>query len=472
MKALLPPNKSFLSPKKRQMLPIQAREDLYAIGVLCEIQRTLKTNDEVNALVKGISRVKVLTIDETEPYLRCTYQIIPADDSKTPEVDALAKHVLSEFKKAVNLGKSVEFLNFMKLMSGVSADELADQVAATLELTTTQKQKLLEMTSVRQRLEAVLQNLNKEVSVLEIEKNIATKTQRKFDQSMREAVLRERIKTIQSELGEDSEEEQEFKEFKRKIATAGMSKEVKKRVIKELNRFSRINPHSPEYSYIHTWLETIVDMPWNKRSDAKVSISAAEDILNKDHYGLGEVKERIIEYLAVLKLKQKSKSIKDDRMPTIICFTGPPGVGKTSIGKSIAKSLGRKFIKVSLGGIRDEAEIRGHRRTYVGAMAGRIIQGIKDVGVKNPVFMLDEIDKFGADYRGDPSAALLGSLDPEQNKEFSDHYLEVPFDLSEVIFITTANISIQFLRHCLTGWRLSNFPAIPWMKNTRLPGSI
>lgn len=429
----------FVSQKKTNIAD-PSQSDLYQVGVLCEIQRTLKTNEEVNALVKGISRVKITSIDESEPFLRCSYELISPDTTNNSEIEALAKHVLAEFKKAVNLGKSVEFLNFMKLMSGVSADELADQVAATLELTTTQKQKILEMTNIKSRLEAVLQNLSKEVSILEIEKNIAAKTQRKFDQSMREAVLRERIKTIQSELGEDSEEEQELKEFKRKVSAAGMPKDVKTKVVKELNRFARLSPHSPEYSYIHTWLETIIDMPWSKRTDAKVSISAAENILNKDHYGLGEVKERIIEYLAVLKLKQKTKTKKDDRMPTIICFSGPPGVGKTSIGKSIAKSLGRKFIKVSLGGIRDEAEIRGHRRTYVGAMPGRIIQGIKDIGVKNPVFMLDEIDKLGADYRGDPSAALLEALDPEQNREFSDHYLEVPFDLSEVIFITTANV--------------------------------
>ncbi len=429
----------FVSQKKVNTAdPSEA--DLYKIGVLCEIQRTLKTNDEVNALVKGISRVKIKDVDASGSFLKCTYDLIPPDESKSIEIDALAKQVLSNFKKAVNLGKSVEFLNFMKLMSGVSPDELADQVAATLEVTTHQKQKLLETLSVKARLEGILQHLLKEVNVLEIEKNIATKTQKRFDQSMREAVLRERIRTIQTELGEDNEEEQELKDFKRKIAKAGMPKEVKKKVIKELNRFARLSPHSPEYSFIRTWIETITDMPWSNSTKSKVSISNAEKVLDQDHYGLSEVKERIIEYLSVLKLKQQTKTKKDDQMPTIICFSGPPGVGKTSIGKSIAKALGRKFIKVSLGGIRDEAEIRGHRRTYVGAMPGRIIQGIKDIGVKNPVFMLDEIDKLGADYRGDPSAALLEALDPEQNHEFSDHYLEVPFDLSDVIFITTANV--------------------------------
>lgn len=429
----------FVSQKKTSIADPSSK-DLYDIGVLCDIQRTLVTNEEVNALVHGLHRVRVTHIDESGPFMRCQYEAIPSDEPETPETEALAKHVLGEFKKAVNLGKSVEFLNFMKLMSGVSANELADQVAATLDITTQQKQKILELPSVKERLEAILQHLVKEVNVLEIEKNISTKTQKKFDQNMREAVLRERLKTIQNELGEDSDEEQDLKDFKKKIAAAGMPKDVKKKVMQELGRFSRLSVHSPEYGYIRSWLETIVDMPWNKRSEDKVSIPEAQKVLDTDHYGLEEVKERIIEYLSVLQLKRSVKNNKNNQMPTIICFSGPPGVGKTSIGKSIARALGRKFIKVSLGGIRDEAEIRGHRRTYVGAMTGRIIQGIRDVGTKNPVFMLDEIDKLGADYRGDPSAALLEALDPEQNHEFSDHYLEVPFDLSEVIFITTANV--------------------------------
>ncbi len=446
-KSIAAVNESFATTKqivfvsqKKTTVSDPDQTDLYQIGVLCDIQRTLKTDEEVNALVKGLSRVKVTQVDDSGPYLRCRYEPFPIEETESTEIEALAKHVLEEFKKAVNLGKSVEFLNFMKLMSGVSPSELVDQIAVTLDLTTNQKQKILELDTIKERLEAVLQYLVKEVNVLEIEKNIASKTQKKFDQNMREAVLRERLKTIQTELGEDSDEEQDLKDFKRKIAAANMPKEVKKKVMLEVNRFSRLSVHSPEYGYIHSWLETVVDMPWDKRSQTKVSIPEAQIVLDEDHYGLEEVKERIIEYLAVMQLKQQTPAKKDDRMPTILCFSGPPGVGKTSIGKSIARALGRKFTKVSLGGIRDEAEIRGHRRTYVGSMPGRIIQAIKDVGTKNPVFMLDEIDKMGADYRGDPSAALLEALDPEQNREYSDHYLEVPFDLSEVIFITTANV--------------------------------
>jgi ATP-dependent Lon protease len=275
---------------------------------------------------------------------------------------------------------------------------------------------------------------------LEIERSIASKTQKKFDKSMRENVLRERLRTIQKELGEESDEEQDTLDFKKKMKKIKFPEDVRKKVEKEINRFSRLSIHSPEYSYLHTWLEAIFEMPWDTRSQNNISMKDSEKILDADHYALTDVKERVMEYLSVITLKKQNKKIKDRRVPTILCFVGPPGVGKTSIGKSIAKALKRKFIKVSLGGIRDEAEIRGHRRTYVGAMPGRIIQGIRQVNSKNPVFMLDEIDKVGADFRGDPTAALLEALDPEQNSEFSDHYLEVPFDLSEVIFITTANV--------------------------------
>lgn len=415
-------------------------DDLYRVGTLADIERTLKTNGEVNALVKGLQRVKIDSIANTGAYYKATITEIPEIITESSEIDALSKLVLNEFKRAVNLGKSVEFLNFMKLMSGVSASELADQIAATLDVNTKQRQSLLEIADVKLRLESIIDLLSKEIKVLEIERSIASKTQKKFDKSMRDTVLRERLKTIQKELGEDVDEEQEVKDFKKKIKSAGMSPDVQKKVEKELARFNRLSIHSPEYSYLHTWLETVMEMPWNTRSSNNVPIKKAEQILEADHYALGDVKERIIEYLSVLILKKQQTKVKDRTVPTILCFVGPPGVGKTSIGKSIAKALGRKFIKVSLGGIRDEAEIRGHRRTYVGAMPGRIIQGIRQVGTKNPVFMLDELDKVGADFRGDPSAALLEALDPEQNAEFSDHYLEVPFDLSEVIFITTANV--------------------------------
>ena len=429
----------FVSQKKSSVADPK-KDDLYNIGVLAKIERTLKTNDEINALIVGLHRVKIESLDDSGSYLQAEVSVIPDIVENSPEVEALSKHLLNEFKKAVNLGKNVEFLNFMKLMSGVEPAELVDQIATTLDIETDEKQQILETVTVKDRIDKTIKHVTHEVKVLQIEKNIASKTQKKFDKSMRDAVLRERMKTIQNELGEETDDQQEVEELKKKVKDAKMPKKTEKKVLKELKRFSRINAHSPEHSYIRSWLETVIEMPWNKRSKQNTSISKAIKVLDKDHYGIPKVKERIIEYLAVLELKKKNKDDKDKKVPTILCFAGPPGVGKTSMGKSIAKALGREFAKMSLGGVRDEAEIRGHRRTYVGAMPGRIIQAIRHVGTKNPVFMLDEIDKVGSDFRGDPSSALLEALDPEQNYEFADHYLEVPFDLSEVIFITTANV--------------------------------
>jgi ATP-dependent Lon protease len=421
--------------------PIPTQKDLYPIGTLATIERTLKTNDDLNALIRGNKRVRIESLKEFDPYMKATVTEIPELIEESEETEALTKHLTREFKRAVNLGKSVEFLNFMKLMSGVDPAELADQIANTLEIKVEDKQQILETVDIKDRLKQVIAHLAHEIKVLEIERNIASKTQKKFDKSMRETVLRERMRTIQKELGDTGPEDPEIGELKQKINTAGMPPKVHVKALKELKRLADMNPNNPETGYIRTWLDTIIDMPWKKASKGTVSLTKAQKVLDRDHYGLDEVKERIIEYLAVMRLKQQQTGKdKDQKSPTILCFVGAPGVGKTSIGRSIAEALGREFIKISLGGIRDEAEIRGHRRTYVGAMPGRIIQGIKSAGTKNPVFMLDEIDKVGADFRGDPSAALLEALDPEQNHEFSDHYLEVPFDLSEVMFITTANV--------------------------------
>jgi ATP-dependent Lon protease len=414
-------------------------EDIYSVGTLCSIERVLKTDGEINALVKGIKRVKILELMTTEPFLSAKIQEIEEKSEASDEMTALVKHVSNNFKKAVNMGKSVDFLMFMRVMGGVSASELADQVSTNLDIETAKKQALLEQLDVKKRLNFASDHLSQELKILEIEKSISTKTQRKFDKSMRETILRERMKTIQKELGEDSED-QDIKEYREKIAKANMPEPVMTKANKELERLAQMHSYNPESGYVRTYLDWLVELPWSIVTPNQVSLKAAESILEADHYGLKEVKERILEYLAVMQLKKKQKNPSLSGGPTILCFVGPPGVGKTSLGKSIARALKRKFVKVSLGGIRDEAEIRGHRRTYVGAMPGRIIQGIKTAGTMNPVFMLDEIDKVGADFRGDPSAALLEALDPEQNREFSDHYLEVPFDLSQVMFITTANM--------------------------------
>lgn len=414
--------------------------DVYSVGTLCTIERTLKSEGELNVLVRGLARIKISRTTSVDPFPKVEVVEIPEDHLLTDEIQALSRRLTATFKDAVNLGKSVEFMNFMKLMSGVSAGELVDSIASTLTITTEEKQKILETRLLKERLEKVLELITREVKILEIEKNIASKTQEKFSKNMRETVLRERMATIKQELGEIDTAESELDDLHQDIQNLQAPKKIKDKIKKEFNRLERLSPNNPESGYIRTWLETILELPWGKATTDKSSLKTATKVLDEDHYGLEEVKERILEYLAVMKLKQKKEHTTSVSLPTILCFVGPPGVGKTSLGRSIARALRRKFVKISLGGIRDEAEIRGHRKTYVGAMPGRIIEGINQSGSSNPVFMLDEIDKVGNDFRGDPSAALLEALDPEQNKEFSDHYLEVPFDLSRVMFIATANI--------------------------------
>ncbi len=405
--------------------------DLYQMGTIAHIERMIRSDGEVNALVKGLSRAQIVSFSESSQYLQAVVHEIDDFEPENPELKALMNHLTSSFKKALSLGKQADFLVFMNIMSDISASELADQIASTLDIKGSERQEILETVNVKKRLEKVSEYLDKEVKVLELERKIASKTQEQLEKSTKDAILRERLKTIEKELGE-TEDGGEIKELSDKIKKAGMPKDIEEKMMKELKKLQQLTPYNPESGYLRNYLEWMVAIPWSKKTESKIDLKSAEKILDEGHYGLQKVKERVIEYLAVHKLSGKMKG-------PILCFAGPPGVGKTSIGKSIAKALGREFVKVSLGGIRDEAEIRGHRRTYVGALPGRIIQGIKDAGTKNPVFMLDEIDKVGADFRGDPSSALLEALDPEQNGGFSDHYLEVPFDLSDVMFITTAN---------------------------------
>jgi len=419
------------------------KKDLYSIGTYGTVERLLRSDSDLNAWVKGLSRVKIISIESTEPFLLAKVQEVPEIVEDTPEVRALAGNLSKNFQEAINLGKSVDVMSVMRLLGENPPQELADQIGYVLEIKTPDKQLLLEALSVKERLMMTTEFLLQEIKVLELERNIASKTQKRFDKSMRETVLRERKRTIEEELGEISEEDNELKELQQKIKKAKMPEIVEKKAQQELKRLSQMSANHPETGYIRTYVDWLTDMPWSNSTPNNTTIAQAAKILDEDHYGLEKTKERVVEYLAVMKLKQKNnKNKKTDSAtgPTILCFVGAPGVGKTSIGKSIARALGRKFVRVSLGGIRDEAEIRGHRRTYVGAMPGRIIQGIKTAGSNNPVFMLDEIDKIGTDFRGDPSSALLEALDPEQNKEFSDHYLEVPFDLSKVMFVATANI--------------------------------
>lgn len=417
---------------------IPTQDEMYQVGTLAVVERTLSTEGQLNALVRGIGRVRIRQFLSSRPFILAEVEKLQDIAHDDQETKALSSHLQKEFKRAVQMGKPVEFLNFMKLMSGMNDGELVDQIASTLTLETEEKQQILETLDIKVRFQKVIAYLAKEMKVLEIEKDVASKTQQKFDKSMRENVLRERVRVIQKELGELDDEEEILAEYEQKLKKLKLPAEAKQKVLKEMRRLKQMSVNNPEAGYLRTWLDTVLELPWGKSSKGNIDLSKAQKILDKNHYGLKEVKDRILEYIAVLQLKQQQTG-HDSRLPTILCFVGAPGVGKTSIGKSIAESLGRRFVKISLGGVRDEAEIRGHRRTYVGAMPGKVITGMKQAKTMNPVFMLDEIDKLSFDYRGDPSAALLEALDPEQNHGFEDHYLDMPFDLSDVIFITTAN---------------------------------
>lgn len=422
--------------------------DLYEVGTLVTIQQLMPTENEVHVLVRGEARIKLQEVVSEEPFLVAQVQELQEEIKDSPQELALSKHLLTMFEKAVHLGKGADVQTVMKILSKTSnSTEIVDQIAYLLDIKPTQKQELLEELSLEKRMAKVADYLGRELGILELERNISDKTQKRFEEQVKRAMLRERQRTIEDELKGMGDEggDEEITLLRKGIKAAGMPKDVSKKAEKELERLSQMPPHNPERGWVRNYLDWLISMPWSKSTPNNVSLKHAGQVLDEDHYALKKAKERILESLAVMHLK-KEKRLKDgkkaqsDGHPTILCFIGPPGVGKTSIGRSIARALGRKFARVSLGGVRDEAEIRGHRRTYVGALPGRIIQGVKNAGTKNPVFMLDEIDKLGADFRGDPSSALLEALDPEQNKEFSDHYLEVPFDLSQVMFICTGNM--------------------------------
>lgn len=447
--ALKKDKKMVLVMQRNPSLDDPKREDLYDVGVLVTVEKTvIGEKGEITALVKGKEKVKILDMTKEDPFLEVKIDNMQDDNTEDEEIHAMVKHISAQVKKAINLGKTVDFVFLMNILNISSPQDFSYQVAMVLDLKGDNRQQLLEENNLKKRLTQEVEYINREIKILEIEQNISTKTQQKFERGMKESFLREKMKTIEEELG-GKNEDKEVDDYRKKIEQAKMSKEVKEKAMKELKRLSQMSQFNPEASYIRTYLDWLVDLPWSVSSEHLSDIKHAEKILDEDHFGLKRIKERILEFLAVIELRKQrkmpatgddKKTEKKDNLPTILCFVGPPGVGKTSLGRSIARSLGRKFVKVSLGGIRDEAEIRGHRRTYVGAMPGRVIQSIKQAGSKNPVLMLDEIDKIGRDYRGDPSAALLEALDPEQNANFSDHYLEVPFDLSDVFFITTANV--------------------------------
>ncbi len=410
------------------------QDDLYGVGTTALITKMIRMPDStLRVIVQGLSRFKVESFLQTAPYYVAKVDIIDEPDEKSLEIDALVMNAKKLFKKLSEMASYLSSDLASVIVNMEAPGKMADLVASSLKISTEEKQDVLECVNLKDRLEKVNMLLNKEINILEIGNKIQTQVKGEIDKTQREYYLREQLKAIQKELGEGDERGMEVEEFREKIEKAKMPADVKKVAEKELKRLSKMHPASAEYSVCRTYLEVLVELPWMIGTEDNLDVKEAAKVLDEDHYDLEKVKKRILEYLAVRKLKADMKG-------PILCFVGPPGVGKTSLGRSIARALGRKFIRISLGGVRDEAEIRGHRRTYVGALPGRIIQSIKKVGSHNPIFMLDEVDKIGTDFRGDPSSALLEVLDPEQNFAFSDHYLEVPFDLSKVMFIATANL--------------------------------
>lgn len=430
-------NKMIMLVSQRDVnVEIPSREDLYTVGTVGTILRMLKLPDgRLKILVQGISKARITRYLQTEPfYIGEIEKVIDQKQAEmTLEVEALMRNVKELVDKSLTLGKT--FLpDIIVLIENIDdPGRLADLVASNLGLKADQAQALLEQTDPVERLKKISEILNREVELLLVQQKIQSDVKGEIDKTQREYFLREQLKAIQRELGEIDEKTEEIMELRKKIEKARMPEKVAKEAIKQINRLEKMHPDSAEAGTIRTYVDWLVELPWSKSSKDMLDLKKAKKVLDEDHYDLEKVKERILEYLGVRKLKEKMKG-------PILCFVGPPGVGKTSLGKSIARSLGREFFRMSLGGMRDEAEIRGHRRTYVGAMPGRIIQGIKTAGKNNPVFMLDEVDKIGMDFRGDPASALLEVLDPEQNYAFADHYLGVPFDLSNVMFITTANL--------------------------------
>lgn len=410
--------------------------DLYQIGTVGMIMRMLKLPDgRVKILIQGLNKVRVINFSQTEPFLIADIEKIiePKIEEITIEIEALMRSVKELLDKAVSLGKTI-LPDVMVIIENIDdPGRLADLIASNLGLKTEQAQEILEIIDPVERLKKISEILTRETELLAVQQKIQSEARTEIDKVQREYFLREQLKAIQKELGEMDERAEEIEEFKKKIEEAKMPEKVQKEAEKQLKRLQKMHPDSAEAATVRTYLEWLTELPWSKSTTDNVDIKVAEKVLNEDHYDLEKVKERILEYLSVRKLTKKMKG-------PILCFIGPPGVGKTSLGKSIARALGREFVRMSLGGVRDEAEIRGHRRTYVGALPGRVIQGIKQAGTNNPVFMLDEIDKIGLDFRGDPASALLEVLDPEQNNAFVDHYLGVPFDLSNVMFITTGNV--------------------------------
>ncbi len=420
--------------KKSSEDNVHAQDDLNTVGTSALILKMAKTEDnKLQLLAQGLGRFKAKEYVQEKPYLRARVEHIKEIDTKDKETEALMSNMIGQFTRIAELSPGLPQEIVVMARSIKEPGILADMIASTINSSLEEKQKVLEIFDTKKRLKEVTRLVNHQLEILELGNKIQSQVKGDMDKRQREYYLREQLKAIKEELGEKDEAAVEVEDYRAKIDEKNLPEEARKEAERELNRLSRMHPSSAEYTVASTYLDWLTTLPWHESTEDNLDIKKARQILDKDHFGLDKAKKRILEYLAVRKLKPESKG-------PILCFAGPPGTGKTSLGRSIAQALGRRFFRISLGGVRDEAEIRGHRRTYVGALPGRIIQGIRRSGSNNPVFMLDEIDKVGSDFRGDPSSALLEVLDPEQNFSFSDHYLDVPFDLSKVMFITTANI--------------------------------
>ncbi len=426
-----------LAAQKKQDEDDPGADDIYPVGTAALIMRMLKLPDgRIRVLVQGLSRARIVSYDEGLPHLQAHVETVAEPESArgSLEVEAMMRNVKAALEKSQNLGKPISPEVIVIANNMEEPGRLADLTASNLDLKVEGAQAILEALDPVERLRRVHELMTKELEVLTMQQEISSQAKGEMDRSQREFFLRQQLKAIQSELGEGNELAEEIAQLRDKATKAKMPKTVMEEVERQLKKLERMHPDAAETATLRNWLDWMVTLPWGKVSKDSLDLVEAQRILDEDHYGLEKVKERIVEYLAVRKLKEKAKG-------PLLCFVGPPGVGKTSLGRSIARALNRKFVRLSLGGVKDEAEIRGHRRTYVGSMPGRIIQGIHQAGANNPVFMMDEVDKIGADFRGDPSSALLEVLDPEQNNAFRDHYLGVPFDLSNVMFICTANLT-------------------------------
>ncbi len=427
-------------------------DDIFQVGTLAVVHRMLRAPDgTVRLIIQGLERIKIEDYSQMQPYLRADVVEVPDLLEDTVELQALARNAQEQFRQLINLAPHLPEELEMAALNVDDARQLVYLIASSLRLEVDVAQELLEIDSVSEKLRRLNTLLAKELEVLELGRKIQSEAVGEMEKMQRDFYLREQLKAIQKELGEGDEQEAEISEMEERINAAGMPEEALKEAMRELDRMRKMPIQAAEYSVIKTFLDWMVSLPWQQRTDDNLDISHARQVLDEDHFGLDDIKDRILEYLAVRKLKLERKDEPQDEIPeadkirreregVILCFVGPPGVGKTSLGLSIARAMGRKFVRLALGGIRDEAEIRGFRRTYIGSMPGRVIQSLRRVESRNPVFMLDEVDKLGRDFRGDPSSALLEVLDPEQNREFRDHYLDVPFDLSQVMFITTANM--------------------------------